>query len=276
MDTLSITNASDYGNYSDIVRKVLENEPVSLSRRMNNEYIDVECPKIAIILSGTSGQVFKFINNKEDGLLSRFLVMSYNNNQGWQSVSPCLGCINLTDYFRNLSAEYFNLWEFISKEDMEVRLSDDQWSRLNRYCDEKYVEISDEHHQDATSLIKRHGNMAFKICMVLTAMRKYEEQLSQKSIVCRDEDFYTALYLVNESLYSALELYEQLPDVKSPSLDNREALYSQLLDEFSRGEAVALGKKLNISERSVDRYLKQFVRRALLIKTLKGKYFKPK
>jgi len=275
MDTLSITNASDYGNYSDIMRKALENEPVSLSRRMNNEYIDVECPKVAIILSGTPGQVFKFIHNREDGLLSRFLVMSYNNNQGWQSVSPCPDCINLTDYFRELSADYFSMWEFNSKADLKVTLSSQQWSRLNSYCDEKYSEITIAHHQDATSIIKRHGNMIFKICMVLTAMRKYEAQLFVASLECLDEDFYTALYLVNESLYSALELYEVLPDVKSPNLNNKEALYNALPEQFSRGEALLIGNKINVSERSVDRYLDEYVLKGLLVKIVKGKYFKP-
>ena len=275
MDSLTIANASDHGNFSDIIRKALENEPVSLSRRMNNEYIDVECPKVAIILSGTPGQVFKFIHNKEDGLLSRFLVMSYNNNQGWQSVSPCPDCINLTDYFRELSTDYFRMWEFNSKADLKVTLSTHQWSRLNGYCDKKYSEIATAHHQDATSIIKRHGNMIFKICMVLTAMRNYELQLHQPSMECLDEDFYTALYLVNESLYSALELYEALPDVKSPNLNNKEALYTALPDEFSRGEAFVIAKKINISERTMDRYLGEMIRKRLLIKIVHGKYFKP-
>jgi len=76
--------------------------------------------------------------------------------------------------------------------------------------------------------------MIFKICMVLTAMRKYEAQLFQPSLECLDEDFYMALYLMNESLYSGLELYEALPEVKSPNLNNKEDLYKALPEEFSR------------------------------------------
>jgi len=81
--------------------------------------------------------------------------MSYTNNQGWKSVSPFPDCINLADYFRELSAEYFKLWEFSSKDDLEVKLSEHQWSRLNSYCEEKYVETATVHHPDVTSIIKK-------------------------------------------------------------------------------------------------------------------------
>ena len=229
MDTVSITIGSDFGNYSDVMRKVFHNEPVAQTRRTNDEYIDVESPKLAIVLSGTPGQLLKFINNREDGLLSRFLVMSFNNNLGWESVSPCPDCINLTAYFRELSKEYFKLWEFISKDELEVTLSAEQWISLETYCEGKYEEISELYHTDATSLIKRHGIMLYKICLVLTGIRKYEQNISLDTMVCDDDDFSTALYLIDNSLYSSLEIYEKLPAVKSISLQNdKEVFYKAL------------------------------------------------
>jgi len=276
LDTISITTASDFGNYSDILRKTFHNESVSQSRRGNDgEYLDVTCPKLAVVLSGTPGQVFKFINNREDGLLSRFLVMNFNNNQGWQNVSPCPDCINLTDYFRALSLEYFKIWEFISKDELEITLSETQWNDLEDYCGRKYLEISLLHREDATSIIKRHGIMLFKLCMILTGLRESEYSLRVNKMVCRDEDFSTALYLIDKSLYSALEIYEALPDVKSPNLNNnKEGFYDLLTGEFIRAEAVAKGKELNISERSVDRYLREFVVKLRLSQVAKGRYLK--
>ncbi|MEO9211255.1 MAG: DUF3987 domain-containing protein [Ginsengibacter sp.] len=116
MDTVNRATNSEHGQFSDILRKDFQNEPVSQTRRMNNEYFDIEKPKIAIVISGTPGQLFKFINNREDGLLSRFLVMNFKNNDGWKPVSPCADCINLSEFFNTVSEEFFQFYEYISKD----------------------------------------------------------------------------------------------------------------------------------------------------------------
>lgn len=275
MDTLSVTISSDYGNYSDVIRKTFHNEPVSQSRRLNNEYIDVECPKLAIILSGTPGQLFKFISNREDGLLSRFMVMHFNSSQGWQSVSPSHTFINLTDYFKDLSKEYYKMWDYISQDELEISLTAEQWEYLEDYCKEKYRQITTLHNNDATSLIKRHGIMLFKLCMTLTGIRKYEEKIISKSIICKDDDFRIALYLINESLYSSLEIYDLLPDSKQVTLSSKkDGFLCSLPLEFQRAEAIANASKMNICERTADRYLKYFISEKSLIQPVHGKYLK--
>ena len=277
MDTLSITTASDFGNYSDILRKAFHNEPVSQSRRTNDEFITIETPKLVVLISGTPGQLYKFINNREDGLLSRFIVIFLDNNVGWQSVSPCLTCINLTEYYSNLSKEYFKLWEFISTEVFEVKLSPTQWSSLEQYANKKYSEICQSYDENATSIIKRHGLMIFKICMVLTGLRKYEQKSASKVMECTDDDFLTAQYLVNKSLGASLDLFESLPEVKTgTSHKNKkmEIFLSQLKVDFSREDAISSGKSRNISSRTVDRYLNELTQSGVLDHTQAGKYSK--
>ena len=223
------------------------------------------------------GQLFKFINNREDGLLSRFIVINLDNNIGWQNVSPCPTCINLTDFFSNLSKEYFKLWEFISKDDLEVQLSPSQWASLEQYSNEKYIEISQSYDENATSLIKRHSLILFKICMVLTGIRKYEQKSVSKVMECIDDDFLTALYLVDKSLGASLELFESLPEVRinnNTKTKKIEIFLSPLKDNFSREEAVSSGKSQNISPRTVDRYLKDLLKSGGLDHPQSGKYIK--
>jgi hypothetical protein len=277
MDTLTITNATEFGNYSDILRKVFQNEPVSQSRRMNNEYLEIEKPKLAAVISGTPGQLFKFINNREDGLLSRFLVMNYKNTEGWRNVSPCPTCINLTKHFKNLSKQFLEFYLSISKEEFEVTLTKKQWKRVNSYGEENYNKIVEIYGESATAIIKRHNLILFKICMVLTSLRKYEEKNNACKMVCRDQDFLTALFLVNKSMFAGLNIYEALPREKTPNLNqNKEVLFQSLGDTFLRADALSLAKSLLISERSTDRYLKDFLHRGFLNQLEKGKYEKKK
>ena len=275
IDTIAMSKASDFGNYSDILRKVYENEPVSLSRKMNNEFYDVQKPKMSLLLSGTPAQVFKLIDNNEDGLFSRFLMLSFNTNNGWRSMGPCPTCINLTDYFEIQSLEYFKMWEYISKDFLEVNLPFKQWQVLDAYCSEKYLEIALIVGDNATAIIKRHGSMLFKLCMVLTGFRKYEEQNELKVMLCREEDFKTALYLVDQSLYSSLEIYNLLPNAKFPTANRKkDTFYLSLPTEFNRAEGVSKAQQLRISMRSADRYLNYYVSANLLDQPCNGKYKK--
>lgn len=52
-DTLSQTLKSDYGNYSDVLRKAFHHELVSLSRRKDREYCEVANPRVSVALAGT-------------------------------------------------------------------------------------------------------------------------------------------------------------------------------------------------------------------------------
>lgn len=273
-DSVTQAHKTEHGNYSDFLRKAFHNEPCSLSRRKDNEYINIPCPKLAVALSGTPGQLMSFINNREDGLLSRFLVMYFKSSTGWKNVGPCPGCINLTDYFDRLSEDFFKLWEFISQKDLVVDLSQSQWDQLNDYCASKYEQICKIHGEDATSLIKRHGLMIFKICMVLTSLRNYEDQEKVGYAQCADTDLSLAMFLVDKSLDDALELYQSLPEIKAANINNKTCLYNTLSDEFTRSEAIEIGKSLSIAERSTDRYLKEFVIKNLLQQRSKGNYKK--
>lgn len=63
---------NDWANYYDLLLKAFQHEPISLARRLKNEYLNVKVPKLSVIISGTPEQLFKLIPVVEDGLFSRF------------------------------------------------------------------------------------------------------------------------------------------------------------------------------------------------------------
>jgi hypothetical protein len=276
MDTLSTAAASEWGNFSDILRKCFQNEPATLSRKGNNsEFLEVAAPKLAVILSGTLGQIFKLINNNEDGLFSRFLVMTFEGEAKWNSVGPCPGCKNLTAFYKEQSTEYLKLWEFLSEREIVVELTPFQWEKIDSYFDSKNIEILEDHGPAAGSLIKRHGLMLFKLCMVLSGMRAYEEKRTSGTIICSQPDFDTAFYLVDKSIDSALEIFHLLPSVKSPKRDDtKNRLFQLLPQKFQRKNAIELGAKEKVSERSTDRWLQKLVHDNKLSQPSMGEYLK--
>ena len=72
-DTLSQTLKSEHGNYSDMLRKGFHHERISMSRRKDREHLEIDNPRISVVLAGTPEQVRHLIPDAENGLLSRFI-----------------------------------------------------------------------------------------------------------------------------------------------------------------------------------------------------------
>ena len=85
-DTLSQTLKSDYGNYSDVLRKAFHHELVSLSRRKDREYCEVSNPRVSVALAGTPEQVRRLIPDAENGLMSRFCFYIIRFKRGIRNV----------------------------------------------------------------------------------------------------------------------------------------------------------------------------------------------
>jgi len=275
MDTISNAIASDHGNFSAVIRNGFQNEPISKSIVQNSEFIDIKWPQPALVLSGTPGQLFSFINNREDGLLSRFLIMDFKGYEGWKNVGPCPDCINLTEFFDGLSDEYLSFYKTITKASLRVCLTEKQWKSIESYGTEKLKEISETYGAESNGIIKRNGLILFKMCMTLTSLRKYENQNTDSEVFCSDTDFETALYLIDQSLYSVLDAWESLPYAGKKSFNKNSQFYSSLTESFTRAEAIKIGKNLSISERTTDRYLNNFLENGKLKHPSKGSYLKP-
>ena len=84
-DTLSSANNTDYGGFSDTLRKGYDNDEISYYRRTNSEYR--QCPKscFGVQLTGTFGQIGRLIHSAEDGLYSRFLFYILPPVYGWKN-----------------------------------------------------------------------------------------------------------------------------------------------------------------------------------------------
>lgn len=55
IDTLVSATKQDFGQFDDILRKAFHHEPVSSSRKGDNEMIVVDRPAVALLLAGTPG-----------------------------------------------------------------------------------------------------------------------------------------------------------------------------------------------------------------------------
>lgn len=88
-DTVAKTWKTDWGNYSDVLRKTFEHESLySLKRQGSDENLQrirIENPKLSLLVSSTENQMRKILNSDEteNGLISRFLFYIVQNDKTW-------------------------------------------------------------------------------------------------------------------------------------------------------------------------------------------------
>jgi hypothetical protein len=111
--------------------------------------------------------------------------------------------------------------------------------------------------------------MAFKITMVLGGIRSNDEL-----VVCRDDDFQTAMTLVETYLKHSVYLLNQIKGTGNQISTNQRHLKKWISNhpEFKRAEFCNYAKSLGISDRTVSDILKRFVHENELEKIKQGYY----
>ncbi|EMY3583312.1 DUF3987 domain-containing protein [Flavobacterium psychrophilum] len=261
-DTLGQVFKNDWGSYSDLLRKAFHSEKISISRKTNNEYFEINNPRLAVALSGTPQQVYNIIASAEDGLFSRFVFYVFKTNSKWIDPSPYGSRVNLTDHFAKLSNVVYEMVLYLDSGKTKIHLTKEQWDKFNPTFSEYLNQISAFVSEDAQSIVKRLGLVLYRMCMIFTSIRKFQAQEQATDIQCLDEDFETASQLIEVYLKHNILMFENLPKQEDEENgpfkkgQNKKLFFDALPNHFTRKEAVELGANFNIAERTVGSFLK--------------------
>jgi len=274
-DTMGNMLSNDWSNYSDILRKAFHHEPVSISRKLDNLYLDVEEPRLSMIMSGTPGQLQPLIKSPENGLFSRFIFYTFDEVVEFKQVfdkkeTP------LSTKLDRLGDRLFNAYVELNnrKEGILFSLTSSQQERfINRMREIQNV-IEEHHSVDFLSVLFRHGLICFKAAMVLSALRNLDNLKDLHELTCDDQDFDGALELIGIVLHHSQYVFEMMTiDELNPE---EFKLLSKLGERFSRADAVEVGKRYSLSPRTIDYRLRSWLKKGFLIKLATGRYLKVK
>ena len=270
VDTFNNTQKNEWSGYSDILRKCFHHEPLSISRKTNDEYFEIEKPKVSLLFTGTPGQIIALLPSIENGLFSRFLYYTYHVQLEWKDVSPT-NKRNLTVFFEELSKEVFEIVEKIKERVINFDLTPEQWKAFNIEFAKRVDKIRGVE-EDAASVLMRMGIITFRIAMLLATLRMAESENVTDEIICTDEDFTSAMFLSGVYFEHAMYMKDTLPN--SGYIQSKpDNFYVALPNEFSRKQAVEIGKRLGICERKVGTYLHEQQGKSIK-RTKHGQYHK--
>ena len=172
-DTLSIALNTDYGDYSDGLRKALHHEPILYRRRKENEFIKIDEPRWAIILTCTPGQIPKLFKSFENGLGSRFVFYGKRSNLFWRDVFA-QGGKTIDEVFLAFGERFKQIYDELKKRQdhpIQVIFSPAQQAQFNKFFSELQLEQVGLYGDDMIACVRRLGLVCFRIAMVLTILR---------------------------------------------------------------------------------------------------------
>lgn len=269
-DTLGQTFKNEWGTYSDMLRKSFHHEKISISRKTDSEFVEVNEPQLSVALSGTPKQIFNIISSAEDGLFSRFIFYVFKTDALWLDPSPKGNPVNLTDYFNTQSKNVLKMVEYFENDNMILHLTDEQWNKFNPVFTSFLEQTSTFVSEDALSVVKRLGLILYRFCMIFTAMRKFTENNCVIDVYCSDLDFETALSLTKTYLQHSIIMFNNLPKQSEQDVfktgQNKKEFFDALPNKFQRKEAIELAVKFNMKERTTDTFLKSCLSKYLNLK----------
>ena len=273
-DTISMMIKQDWGNFSDVMRKAFHHESISISREIDDKFIEVPFPVLSMVISGTPNQVKPFIQSRDNGLFSRFLFYFFEETSKWKDVSPAGVTNNFSEIFTFAGDTLFELHGKLqdNRTDIEITLSESQWRTLNsqmEYVVNIYIHLKNT---DSISTLKRHSVMMFRMCMILTIIRNKDNETFANIIECSDDDFNAALQIMKTAIDHSISVANLLSDKKKELPVLESMLIANLNPNFSRAEAVEQGRLLNIPTRTVDSILSRWLNTGIILKISQGNY----
>ncbi len=277
-DTLAQTFKSEHGNYSDGFRKAFHHETISYNRRKDREFVELASPQLSALLSGTPKQVSSLIPNAENGLFSRFMFYFMNLRPIWKDVFAGDDEQPLEHKFDVYGKEFLGFNLFLRQQLGRFRFafSSSQQKAFNAYFEQTQLQYLELCGDDYVGSIRRLGLIAFRLAMIMTALRIIDTGEVASVLVCSDVDFNTVMEMVKVLVLHAAFIFELLPkDTATPQpLNHKRQLLDALPAEFDRQTYLAIAKNLNIPDKTAEKQITRFINAGLLVRQSHGSYSK--
>lgn len=278
LDMISSAMHQEYGKHDDVMRAASQHEEVSSYFKTDHRLVVVSDPHLALCASGTPAQLHKFISSLENGMYSR--VAFYVGQAHWEykSANPGKARLDMRAYFKGMGQELLRMFIFLSGSPTEVVFTEEQWKEHTERFRTYLREVVAEDDDSPGAIVLRHGLMMSRIAMVLTALRKCEPQWNTSEWKCSDEDFHTAMQIVDVLLEHSLLLSTSMDDTAGrirpvKAFFKLRPVLKKMPREFTYSELMAAANEAGLPTASVKRYLLRLVYYQIVEKE-DGKYRK--
>lgn len=262
-DTMANTAKQDWGDSSDVYRKAFHHETVSLYRRKDNEYIEIKNPRIGIVMSGTPNQLKRILPDSENGLYSRYLFYAFEDYGGFKNPFESISTVDYIAHFNEKGSKVSEYYQHLQNltQSIVFNLKVDQQKRFTNHFDVMLHKNRVLVGHDFDASVKRMAIIHFRIAMILTVLRMFEDGDITDVLTCSDQDFETALSIVTTLEKHAIAIYNNMDNTGLKGI--KLAFYEKLPLKFNRQDFLSVAAQLNIKPKTAEKYIALFVPKLL-------------
>ena len=173
-DTISAAIGSEYGHWSDTLRKAFDHDRLSYNRRTDQEYREIKKSYLSVLLSGTPAQVKALIPSAENGLFSRQLF--YYMPGIWQWVSQfTTGDIDIEEIFTTIGLDWKKKLDLLKAHGLHtLRLTDEQKQEFDTLFSALFTRSGIANGNEMYSFVARLGVNTCRIMAEVAVLRALE------------------------------------------------------------------------------------------------------
>lgn len=276
-DTLSTSLKNEWANYSDILRKAAHHENVSMSRRMNDEHVEIENPCLSVVLSGTPNQVEALIGGVENGLTSRFLFYNLTKVKPWKD-QFAIPDMTREEVYKKASEYICGLWQKqTSGKETIVRVPEFAAELHTEFFTEKFEKLRASHGDDIIASVRRHGLICFRIMMLLAIFRYLEQNEWLPEILdVTEEDVNLALVITEVLMVHLVSVFHRLEggSVLAKLNPKQRSLLEALPDAFTKKQYSEIREALGLKKAVSEKYIADLMNHGAIIRVDQGQYQK--
>lgn len=268
-DTITKTWKTDWGNYSDILRKAFEHEQLFSMKKSTGEEnlvrIRIEHPKLAVLVSSTENQMRKVLNadETENGLMSRFLFYVVQNDKQWHNGFESNTDVDIESILtKRLSPE---IWlNFTTSANQYYSISNEAQEMHQRYFQQVNDSWPSELY-DIIAIVKRAGATTIRLALLLEELKNLDGVKNGVTVarhVINVECMQLAIDIMQillQHLFVAWQITYKSEDFKETNVqtaDIREQIEKILTKDPNRGFK-SIAKELHIGEQQARGVVKK-------------------
>ena len=292
-DTISAAIGSEYGHWSDTLRKAFDHDRLSYNRRTDQEYREVKKSYLSVLLSGTPAQVKPLIPSTENGLFSRQLFYYMHGIWAWINQFES-GEADLEAIFTDIGLEWKKQLDLMKTHGVHtLRLTDKQKQEFNALFSDLFFRSGLANDNEMSSSIARLAVNTCRIMAEVAMIRALEcdqpYQFKNSSIhlltpdkeIATDnikdgiitrwdvtitaEDFKAVQELVTPLYRHATHILSFLPstEVKHRANADRDALFEAMGNQFTRAQLSEQATIMKIKPNTAFGWLNRLIKKGL-------------
>lgn len=292
-DTISAAIGSEYGHWSDTLRKAFDHDRLSYNRRTDQEYREVKKSYLSVLLSGTPAQVKPLIPSTENGLFSRQLFYYMHGIWAWINQFES-GEADLEAIFTDIGLEWKKQLDLMKTHGVHtLRLTDEQKQEFNTLFSDLFFRSGLANDNEMSSSIAR---LAVNTCRIMAEVamicalecdQPYQFKNSSIHLLTPDkeiatdnikdgiitrwdvtitaEDFKAVLELVTPLYRHATHILSFLPstEVKHRANADRDALFEAMGNQFTRAQLSEQATIMKIKPNTAFGWLNRLIKKGL-------------